>query len=259
MSQIFNSASTILTALENSEKELSVFIEEEKRQMVRARQLRKRLDKQRKRIEVVNGRLPEEVKATLMGEESHEEEVMQGGGDDDKENVGSRYNNTSKVPCGEQKRNARITEDKNTQTTKSAKNEQRKEHTSSKESSADTFIEDVNDDELKRTPSYVKGRLKLDKVNFIVGKLNAIATDKYKLLSKSRSMLTSADFDKLADYEEGNCEETEGSRFITDADIKASGELRMNSDTKGAINVLRHIRSVKEVRGKNKMRIFLLR
>lgn len=242
MSIMFASAAEALTGLEHVEVKLKEFIVEEQRQMVRGRKVRRLVELQKKRMEAIRERLPGEVLEGLKEEEDGGVEER------DKENVRS-VGNGERVVHGDE-RDGRV-----------VKGDKRKEEVKVKERvekrGGMLFVGDVNEDELRRAPSYVKGRLKLDKVNAVVEKINKVAETKYKLLAKPRAQLTSADFDKLTDYEQGDCSETEGCRFITDADIRASGELRIDSTTKGVINLLRHIGAIKEIRGKSKVRIFI--
>lgn len=120
------------------------------------------------------------------------------------------------------------------------------------------WIRVVTREELDAAPQYVKGRLTVEKIGTVVGKLNKIVADKYALLGRPYRELSSSEINTWQELKESGCSETEGKEFLTDGEIKGFGKCRMDATAKSVINVLRHVGSLKEVRGKNKARIFII-
>lgn len=119
-------------------------------------------------------------------------------------------------------------------------------------------IRSVTKSELSAAPQYVKGRLTLEKIERVTQSLNKIAADKYRLLGKGFRELSPSERDLYQELKENECEETKGMVYLTEAEIKGFGKLRIDSTVKSVINVLRHVGSLKHVRGKNKSTILLI-
>lgn len=119
-------------------------------------------------------------------------------------------------------------------------------------------VRSATEQELAAAPQYVKGRLTIESLDKIARKLTDIAVSKYELLRKPNSALSSTELSQCQAFREAFCDDTNGKKFITEAEIKGFGEYRIDSTVKNGINVLRHIGSLKEVRGKNRTRIFII-
>lgn len=119
-------------------------------------------------------------------------------------------------------------------------------------------IRHVSPEELDEAPQYVKGRLNVEKISVVVDKLNEILDKKYALLSKPFRELSSQEMAKYEDLRDAFCSEVKGKQFITDNEIKGFGGCRMDATVKSVINILRHVGAMKEVRGKNRARIFII-
>lgn len=119
-------------------------------------------------------------------------------------------------------------------------------------------ITSVSQEELDAAPQYVKGRLTIEKIDGVVNSLNSIVTSKYTLLARPYRDLNSAEITQWQDFRENECDETNGKDFLTDTEIKGFGNYRLDATAKSVINVLRHVGSLKEVRGKNRSRIFII-
>lgn len=117
----------------------------------------------------------------------------------------------------------------------------------------------VTEDELDAAPQYVKGRLTLKKIEDVVEKLNAFVVEKYTLLKQSKRDLNGEERKRWEAFHESECPEAKGETFVTDAEIKKLSSVKLNPTANQAINVLRHIGALKEVRGRNKVRIFIIR
>lgn len=121
-------------------------------------------------------------------------------------------------------------------------------------------VEFVTAKQLKSAPQYVKGRLTVDKITPVVERLNSFLRTKYTILRKNRRDLrTDAERDMAHMFQESECPETEDKEFVTDLELKKLSDFKMDATARSAINVLRHVGSLKEVRGKNKARIFIVR
>lgn len=119
-------------------------------------------------------------------------------------------------------------------------------------------VRSATEQELAAAPQYVKGRLTIENLDKVAQKLTEIATSKYELLRKPNSALSPAELSHCQAFREAFCDETNGKKFITESEIKGFGEYRIDFTVKNGINVLRHIGSLKEVRGKNRTRIFII-
>lgn len=119
-------------------------------------------------------------------------------------------------------------------------------------------VRSATEQELSAAPQYVKGRLTIENLDKVAQKLTEIATSKYELLRKPNSALSPAELSHCQAFREAFCDETNGKKFITETEIKGFGEYRIDFTVKNGINVLRHIGSLKEVRGKNRTRIFII-
>lgn len=119
-------------------------------------------------------------------------------------------------------------------------------------------INSVSQEELDAAPQYVKGRLTVEKIERVVKSLNTIASAKYELLGKAYRDLNSIDKNSYQDFQEGQCDETIGKQFLTDAEIKGFGKFRLDATAKSVINVLRHVGALKHVRGKNNVTILII-
>lgn len=122
------------------------------------------------------------------------------------------------------------------------------------------YVENVTEEELAAAPQYVRGRLTVERVAKVVACLNKVLQSKYALLARPPRTLETDEVTRCQDIRaiEADCTELLGRPFFTDADIKLEEGVSFDSNTKAAINVLRHISTLKEVRGKKKVRIFIL-
>jgi hypothetical protein len=120
-------------------------------------------------------------------------------------------------------------------------------------------IRGVMPHELEAAPQYVKGRLTVERVNSVVATLDKVISGKYSLLNRPLRSLSSQDAARWHEITaaESNCPEVEGRPFFTDADIRSEG-VAMDSTLKSAINILRHVSILKELRGKNRVRVFVI-
>lgn len=121
-------------------------------------------------------------------------------------------------------------------------------------------IENITAEELAAAPAYVKGRLTVERTGRVVFSLNRVLTAKYTFLARSPRNLSGADVSRRHDMQtvEDELEDAIcGRAFFTDADMKLEG-VGLDSMTKSVLNLLRHVLSLKEVRSKTKVRVFIL-
>lgn len=127
-----------------------------------------------------------------------------------------------------------------------------------KSSSAEVVVRPVSEVELNAAPQYVRGRMTVTKINTVASRLSEIASAKYSLMRRPNSTLLPADLCLCQDFQQATCDETVGHNFLTEGEIKGFGKYRIDATVKSAINILRHIGSLKEIRGKNSVRILLI-
>lgn len=125
--------------------------------------------------------------------------------------------------------------------------------------SAMATIRSITQADLDCAPSYVRGRLTVERSRSVVTALNKVISSKYEFLSRNAKTLSSDDVTLRQDMQavEEDCSEISGRLFFTDADCKHY-DVRFDAITKSVVNMLRHISVLKEVRGKNKIRVFIV-
>lgn len=118
----------------------------------------------------------------------------------------------------------------------------------------------VTDSELADCPQYVKGRLTVDKIARVVNKFNEFVCTKYVIADRTlRECRAGPDRERWQAFKDSECPETEGETFVTDLELRAFSDFKMDATARQTINVLRHIGRIKEVRGKKKARCFILK
>lgn len=113
---------------------------------------------------------------------------------------------------------------------------------------------------LAECPQYVRGRLTAERVAGVVEKINHFVRLKYELLSRPAKQVKGPDRDRRAAFR-ANAEDpnVKGQTFVSDAELKAYTDFKMDATTRSTINVLRHLGALKEIRGKNNVRCFIVR
>jgi hypothetical protein len=121
------------------------------------------------------------------------------------------------------------------------------------------LIRNITEAELQDAPQYVKGRMTIARMATVVAALNKVVCAKYSLLSKPLRSLNSQEVNRWHEVTsiETDCIELDGRKFFTDADLRHEG-VSLDSAAKSVINLLRHFSVLKEVRGKNRVRIFIV-
>lgn len=124
---------------------------------------------------------------------------------------------------------------------------------------ASSTIRCITQEDLDSAPSYVRGRLTVERSRGVVTALNKVLCAKYEFLAQNPKTLSADDVTRRQDMQEvdADCHEIAGRPFFTDADCKHYG-VRFDAITKSVVNMLRHVSVLKEVRGKNKIRVFIV-
>jgi len=108
--------------------------------------------------------------------------------------------------------------------------------------------------ELDGLPKYLRGRLTIEKINAFVRDFNRFTSEKYAILLRSNPAKLSTDQrQKFFEWKNLECDETDGKRFITEADLKSkssngTGSFKFDQVARNILTILRHIGRIKEVR-----------
>lgn len=269
MYPLFQSVSESLSKLDRATTSLLQYVNRDRAELARLKELQQVTGIQKRRIELIKHQMPDPVAQTLGVQEIVEPDVSVALAKENAppvENAASRPSQTAvsaplveKTVSGEKRRLAAGK--------KRAKSIGKGEGAGTKEkmivekagqSGDGPVVRPVSSSELSSAPQYVKGRLTLEKIETVVAKLTEIAQAKYKLLRRPYRDLNSGEITQVQAFRENECTETAEKKFITDYEIKGFGEYRMDATVKSVINVLRHVGSLKEVRGKNKVRIYII-
>ena len=117
----------------------------------------------------------------------------------------------------------------------------------------------VTDAELSGAPSYMAGRLTLDKLNALVNELSDIASKKYALLAKPPKSLSQEERRRRDAFKALEDDTTKGTRFLTEADLASCAAAGQGATAKNLLMTLRHLGRLKEFKhSRGGQRCFLL-
>ena len=117
----------------------------------------------------------------------------------------------------------------------------------------------VTDAELSGAPSYMAGRLTLDKLNALVNELSDIASKKYALLAKPPKSLSQEERRRRDAFKALEDDTTKGTRFLTEADLASCAAAGQGATAKNLLMTLRHLGRLKEFKHSTRgQRCFLL-
>ena len=116
----------------------------------------------------------------------------------------------------------------------------------------------VTDAELSGAPSYMAGRLTLDKLNALVNELSDIASKKYALLAKPPKSLSQEERRRRDAFKALEDDTTKGTRFLTEADLASCAAAGQGATAKNLLMTLRHLGRLKEFKHARGQRCFLL-
>lgn len=292
MAPTLNDLSTTVSQLEEAMATVRIHVASEQAQLAKLRAFRERVAKQKQRIALIEAHMPKEAAETLgFGSSGKENDVQtvniltpdfadspRDSRDEEEcdemidtipvaSKPGKSFERPSKSSVFSPEKRPAVTP---ATTKKVADGRSRPRSKSAKaRAAAAAAAEEIEQDvgpivraatsqELADAPQYVKGRLTLEKVEAVAKKLTEIAERKYALLARPKGTLSTTDHNVCDDFREAECDETDGMKFLTDAEIKGFGKYRLDSTAKSVINVLRHIGSLKEIRGKNRCRVFII-
>ncbi|KAK1858036.1 hypothetical protein I4F81_000650 [Pyropia yezoensis] len=96
---------------------------------------------------------------------------------------------------------------------------------------------------------YIRGRLTEAKVAAVAAALTSALAWKYGLLRRRPAALSPADAASRDALEGMAKAETGGRPYVTEGDVRRWGGVKMDATWKGGVGLLRHVGSIKEVRG----------
>ncbi|XP_071952240.1 SKA complex subunit 1-like [Antedon mediterranea] len=104
-------------------------------------------------------------------------------------------------------------------------------------------------EEYNSVPKYMKGRLPYATVNTVVDGINKAVQAKYTFLKHPTHSLNSKDIKKYKKYKTQETKDTKGVFFCIEDDLKNYTSLRMDSNTRSSLTILRHCGRMREIRG----------
>lgn len=274
---VFRDLSALLSQVEHTTDQLRRYLQAEKANMGHLRSIQSRVEAQTQHMELIREHMPSEIVASYSTPDSLDSVA--------KENDAGVENApvNKEVPQPGSRSAVRETPGKGddvrkgtrkvggkgaaASTKKSQPNMKGKPVKSKKDSVAvpndygqkkDVLIAGISAEDLRAAPQYVRGRMTVDKIDAVAKRLSEIASTKYTLLRRPNNSLSSAEILQCQEFQEAQCEETRGAKFLTDGEIKGFGNYRIDSTVKSAINILRHFGRLKEVHGKNRARILIV-
>ncbi|KFP44706.1 Spindle and kinetochore-associated protein 1, partial [Chlamydotis macqueenii] len=112
----------------------------------------------------------------------------------------------------------------------------------------------ITTEEFASVPAYMKGRLTHDQVNAVVRDMNKALASKYKILHQPLKSMNTANRNLYRRFLEEETKDTKGEMFIVEADIREFTQLKVDKRFHRVLNILRHCRRVREVRGSKLVR-----
>ncbi|XP_063605511.1 spindle and kinetochore-associated protein 1-like [Penaeus indicus] len=103
--------------------------------------------------------------------------------------------------------------------------------------------------EFNDVPKYIRGRLQYDQVNVAIDEVNKTLETKYTLLRRPRAKLSEVDMKVVMACRQQENQETKGLYFVVDNDIKRWSGLKLDSNGRSIMTVLRTLKRLREVRG----------
>ncbi|KAG9160166.1 hypothetical protein Leryth_024533 [Lithospermum erythrorhizon] len=115
----------------------------------------------------------------------------------------------------------------------------------------------ISAEELNALPSYMKGRLTLDKVNAAINDMATYAETNAQLIAAPRNKLSENLLDKSLELRNISAAESlKGKYFFLESDIKGPS-LKLDATGKAILTVLRHVGRISETRS-GRHRVFIL-
>ncbi|XP_022671181.1 spindle and kinetochore-associated protein 1-like isoform X2 [Varroa jacobsoni] len=115
----------------------------------------------------------------------------------------------------------------------------------------------VTNDELALVPSYLRGRITLDKLNETYEMIREVTELKYQLFKKNKKTITTEEREAITRMRAETVPTLKGQRFITVADIKFFKDRMMPKATLTHLSILRSLHRLYEIRDKNVLRIVI--
>ncbi|BFZ01060.1 hypothetical protein BsWGS_04098 [Bradybaena similaris] len=111
-----------------------------------------------------------------------------------------------------------------------------------------SYLDFITVDEFEAVPKYMKGRLKYEKVNSIIEQLDKVFSEKYQILKLKTSSLNDLNRKRVEAFRLQE-KDSAGDVFIVEKDISDLASLKVDSNLRNVIMILRHCNILREVRG----------
>lgn len=119
-------------------------------------------------------------------------------------------------------------------------------------------IEFITMPEFESIPQYMKGRVSYDQLNAVVQSINTAVTAKYKILHQSVKTRNNHARKLHQRFKDQETKDTKGQYFVVEDDIREFTKMKVDKRFQGILNMLRHCRRLRELRGGGLTRYMLL-
>ncbi|XP_025076926.1 spindle and kinetochore-associated protein 1-like [Pomacea canaliculata] len=120
------------------------------------------------------------------------------------------------------------------------------------------LIEYLTTEEFTNVPNYMKGRITYPQINFFVEELNKVFKAKYKLLKQKKSSLSEPNRARYETLKMQESKDTTGVYFVLEEDMKNWSSIKMSKETRCLITILRHCGRMCEIRSGGYLRYALI-
>jgi len=103
--------------------------------------------------------------------------------------------------------------------------------------------------EFQSIPPYMKGRIKYENLNLVVDEMNEAILEKYKFLAKPLSSLKPVEKARRNLLKSQESKDLKGVRFVTADEMKNGKLLKVESNRRNYLQILRHLGKIREIRG----------
>jgi len=112
-----------------------------------------------------------------------------------------------------------------------------------------SYLNFLTVDDFEVVPKYMKGRLTYERVNSIIEQLDKVFSEKYKLMKLKTGSLNDLNRKRVEVFRLQENSDTEGVSFIVEKDIADFSSLKVDSNVRNCLTILRHFCMLQEVRG----------
>ncbi|XP_029379672.1 SKA complex subunit 1 [Echeneis naucrates] len=119
-------------------------------------------------------------------------------------------------------------------------------------------VEVITRQEFDGIPQYMKGRVTYEQMNVAVQSINTSVKAKYKILNQSLKTLSNHGRKLQQRFKEQETGDTKGQFFVVEDDIREFTQTKVDKRFQGILNMLRHCKRLRELRGGGLTRYVLL-